>query len=58
MTIEPKDIHLQSTPGPTSIRYPKANVQRIAESRPPIELGKSEVIDWGHDGMIIAYEDS
>ena len=40
--------------GPTSIRYPKAAAETIDGTRTPIELGKAEVIDWGHDGMIIA----
>lgn len=40
--------------GPTSIRYPKANVYKIDGSRTPLELGRAEVLDWGHDGMIIA----
>ncbi len=39
---------------PVSIRYPKAPAETIAGSRAPVELGRAEVIDWGHDGMIIA----
>lgn len=40
--------------GPVSIRYPKAAAETVAGARTPIELGRAEVIDWGHDGMIIA----
>jgi len=40
--------------GPVSIRYPKATAETIAGSRAPIELGRAEVIDWGHDGVLIA----
>jgi 1-deoxy-D-xylulose-5-phosphate synthase len=39
---------------PVSIRYPKAPAETIAGARAPVELGRAEVIDWGHDGMIIA----
>ncbi len=40
--------------GPTSIRYPKATVEAIAERRTPVELGRSEVLHWGADGMLVA----
>jgi 1-deoxy-D-xylulose-5-phosphate synthase len=39
---------------PASIRYPKAPAERIEGSRAPLELGRSEVFEWGHDGMIVA----
>ncbi len=39
---------------PCSMRYPKTAAQRVEGSRTPIELGRAEVIDWGHDGMIVA----
>ena len=39
---------------PTSIRYPKAAAERLDRARTKVELGKSEVLDWGHDGMIVA----
>ena len=41
--------------GPVAIRYPKAigRNDRPAQ-RAPIELGRAEVLDWGHDGMILA----
>jgi len=41
--------------GPTSIRYPKANVERIERTTTPIELGKAEIYEWGTDGMFIAF---
>lgn len=41
--------------GPTSIRYPKANVERIERPSAPIELGKAEIYEWGTDGMFIAF---
>lgn len=40
--------------GPVSIRYPKASTENTARDRAPIELGRAEVFEWGHDGMIIA----
>lgn len=43
--------------GPISVRYPKANLERV--ERPngfaPVELGKAEVIEWGEDGCFIAF---
>jgi 1-deoxy-D-xylulose-5-phosphate synthase len=43
--------------GPTSLRYPKANVERLPRSsdHAPIELGKAEVLEWGADGCFIAF---
>lgn len=41
--------------GPTSIRYPKANVERIERPATPVELGKSEIYEWGTDGMFVAF---
>ncbi|HLQ44395.1 MAG TPA: transketolase C-terminal domain-containing protein, partial [Planctomycetaceae bacterium] len=41
--------------GPTSIRYPKANVEHIDRPTTPVELGKAEVYEWGTDGMFIAF---
>jgi 1-deoxy-D-xylulose-5-phosphate synthase len=38
---------------PVSIRYPKANAETLDRQRTPIELGRAEVLDWGHDGTII-----
>ena len=40
--------------GPASIRYPKATADKSARRRAPLEFGRSEVIDWGADGMLIA----
>lgn len=39
---------------PTAIRYPKASSAIVDRSPAPIELGKSEVLRWGEDGMLIA----
>ena len=39
---------------PCSIRYPKATAESIEGARAPIELGRAEVMEWGHDGMIVA----
>jgi 1-deoxy-D-xylulose-5-phosphate synthase len=40
---------------PASIRYPKCNVETLARAVPPIELGRSEIIEWGTDGTFIAF---
>ncbi len=39
---------------PVSMRYPKAAAETVEGARTPIELGRAEVIDWRHDGMIVA----
>ncbi len=41
--------------GPASLRYPKANLERVERAVAPIELGQSEVHEWGEDGVIVAY---
>lgn len=41
--------------GPVSMRYPKAAPGRFDRSVAPIELGQSEVIEWGTDGCIVAF---
>jgi len=41
--------------GPVSIRYPKTNVEMIDRGLSPVELGRAEVIDWGTDGMFVAF---
>ncbi len=40
---------------PTSLRYPKASLEKVERSWQPIELGQAEVFDWGSDAMLIAY---
>jgi 1-deoxy-D-xylulose-5-phosphate synthase len=39
---------------PTSMRYPKASADTLQGARTPVELGRAEVFEWGHDGMILA----
>jgi len=38
---------------PVSIRYPKSAAESLDRTPAPIELGRAEVIEWGHDGMLI-----
>lgn len=38
----------------SAIRYPKASAAAIERNRQSIELGKSEIVQWGTDGAIIA----
>ena len=40
---------------PTALRYPKASLEKVDRGVAPIELGQSEVFEWGDDGAIIAY---
>jgi 1-deoxy-D-xylulose-5-phosphate synthase len=39
---------------PVSLRYPKATTVQIERTFAPIELGRAEVLEWGHDVMLIA----
>ena len=41
--------------GPASMRYPKANLERVERSVAPIELGQAEVYEWGEDGVFVAF---
>jgi 1-deoxy-D-xylulose-5-phosphate synthase len=41
--------------GPISMRYPKANLERIDRNPAPIELGKAEVLEWGEDGCFLVF---
>lgn len=41
--------------GPVSIRYPKANTENVERPECPLELGKSEILSWGEDGMFVAF---
>ncbi len=40
--------------GPTSIRYPKANLEKIDREIQPIVLGEAEILEWETDGMFLA----
>jgi 1-deoxy-D-xylulose-5-phosphate synthase len=41
--------------GPASLRYPKANLEKVDRPATPIELGQAEVYEWGHDGVFLAF---
>ncbi len=55
--IEPMLRFALKHKGPTTIRYPKANLEKLDRNGPPapIEQGKAEVIEWGEDGCFIAF---
>src|SRR5579872_7082190 len=42
-------------PGPVSIRYPKTAAETVERVVEPVQLSEAEVIDWGRDGMLIAF---
>jgi 1-deoxy-D-xylulose-5-phosphate synthase len=42
-------------PGPASLRYPKANLERVERAPAPVELGQAEVYEWGDDAVLVAY---
>jgi 1-deoxy-D-xylulose-5-phosphate synthase len=39
--------------GPSSLRYPKANLERVDRPAVAVELGQAEVYEWGEDGVLI-----
>jgi 1-deoxy-D-xylulose-5-phosphate synthase len=41
--------------GPVSIRYPKTVAESVERTVEPVTLGEAEVIEWGRDGMLIAF---
>jgi 1-deoxy-D-xylulose-5-phosphate synthase len=41
--------------GPVSMRYPKANLEKVERPLTAIELGRSEVYEWGDEVMLIAF---
>jgi 1-deoxy-D-xylulose-5-phosphate synthase len=41
--------------GPASLRYPKANLEKVERPLTPIELGQAEVYEWGSDAVFITY---
>ncbi len=40
---------------PVSLRYPKANLEKVERAVTPIEMGQAEVLDWGDDVCLVAY---
>lgn len=42
-------------PGPVSLRYPKTGAESIERTVEPVRLGEAEVLDWGRDGILIAF---
>jgi len=57
LDVEPMLRFALANNGPTTIRYPKANLERLDRvgDHEPIELGKAEVIDWGEDGCFVCF---
>src|SRR5205814_241290 len=40
---------------PTSLRYPKATLEKVERAVAPVDLGQAEVFEWGSDGVFVAY---
>lgn len=57
LDVEPMLRFALAHDGPVSIRYPKANLERLPRTADyqPIELGKAEILDWGEDGCFLAF---
>ncbi len=41
--------------GPASLRYPKANLEKVERAPAPLELGQAEIYEWATDGMLVAF---
>jgi 1-deoxy-D-xylulose-5-phosphate synthase len=41
--------------GPASLRYPKANLEKIERPLTTVELGQAEVFEWGRDGVFVVF---
>jgi 1-deoxy-D-xylulose-5-phosphate synthase len=54
LDVEPLLRFALSYDGPVSLRYPKANVERVERTLTPVELGRAEIYEWGEDGMFVA----
>jgi 1-deoxy-D-xylulose-5-phosphate synthase len=52
--VEPMVEFALNHTSPTSIRYPKANLEAIDREVMPVELGQAEILDWETDGMLLA----
>ena len=57
LDVEPMLRFALAHAGPTSVRYPKANLSQLERSNDfqPIELGKAELLEWGEDGCFVAF---
>jgi 1-deoxy-D-xylulose-5-phosphate synthase len=55
--VEPMLRFALAHPGPISMRYPKAGLDRLERvaDHAPVELGKAEILDWGEDGCFLAF---
>ncbi len=42
-------------PGPVSMRYPKASLEKLDRNPAPLEMGVAEVLEWGDDVIFLAY---
>jgi 1-deoxy-D-xylulose-5-phosphate synthase len=40
-------------PGPASLRYPKASIERVERTLAPLSLGRAETHSWGSDGVLV-----
>src|SRR5579871_4635558 len=55
MDVAPMLRFALSHNGPVSIRYPKANLEKMERGVAPLELGQAEVVEWGDDAVLVAY---
>jgi 1-deoxy-D-xylulose-5-phosphate synthase len=44
-----------NTASPTSIRYPKAGLEKVERGVTKVELGQAEIIEWGTDAIILVF---
>jgi 1-deoxy-D-xylulose-5-phosphate synthase len=41
--------------GPATMRYPKANLEKVDRAAAPLELGQAEIYEWATDGALVAF---
>lgn len=55
LDVEPMLEFALSYDGPASLRYPKTAAEHLQRPSIPVELGRAEVVEWGEDGVFIAF---
>lgn len=55
LDVEPMLNFALSFSGPTSIRYPKTNVESVERDVADVQTGRAEIHSWGTDGTILAF---
>ena len=55
LDVQPMVSFALQQDGPCAIRYPKTAAPTVTRRPAPVELGRSEIIRWGTDGVLLCY---